>query len=205
MIEFYFDCSSPFTYLGFHENQKVAAEFGVPVAWRPILVGGIFNTINPTVYESRRAGVPAKQDYLRKDVQDWARLYGLTIRMPPTIFPINTVKAMRGCIALEPEGKLVPFAEAVFRRYWADDQDVNDDAVLASICAEVGVERDRFFDAIGSDAVKDQLRRNTQDLIDRGGFGSPTTFVGGDDMYFGNDRMVLIRDALKRRQAAATA
>ncbi len=200
MIEFYFDCSSPFTYLGFHEIQKVAAEFGVPVAWRPILVGGIFNTINPTVYESRRAGVPAKQDYLRKDVQDWARLYGLTIRMPPTIFPINTVKAMRGCIALEPEGKLVPF-----RRYWADDENVDDDAVLASICAEVGVDRDRLFAAIGTDAVKDQLRRNTQDLIDRGGFGSPTTFVGGDDMYFGNDRMALVRDALKRRQASAIA
>lgn len=205
MIEFFFDCSSPFTYLGFHEVQRVAAECEAPVIWRPILVGGIFNTINPSVYAFRANPAPAKQAYMIKDLADWARLYGLTIRMPPTIFPINTVKAMRACIALEPEGKLVPFAEAVFRRYWSEDQDVSSDAVLAGICEEVAVDPDRLLAAIATDAVKAQLRRNTQELVDRGGFGTPTIFVNGEDMYFGNDRLGLVRDALSRRRSPSPA
>ena len=60
MIEFFFDCSSPWTYLAFHNIQPMAAELGVAIAWRPILVGGIFNTVNPSVYASRENPVPAK-------------------------------------------------------------------------------------------------------------------------------------------------
>ena len=76
-IEFFFDCSSPWTYLAFHNIQPMATEFGAQIAWRPILVGGIFNTINPSVYASREHPVPAKARYSGKDLQDWARLAGL--------------------------------------------------------------------------------------------------------------------------------
>src|SRR6202043_1117128 len=79
LIEFFFDCSSPWTYLAFHNIQPLAAELGVPIAWRPILVGGIFNTINPTVYASREKPVPAKAAYMHKDLADWARAAGLKI------------------------------------------------------------------------------------------------------------------------------
>src|ERR1700694_3755549 len=77
MIEFFFDCSSPWTYLAFHNIQPLAKEFGAEITWRPILVGGIFNTINPSVYEGRERPVPAKARYSGKDLQDWARLAGL--------------------------------------------------------------------------------------------------------------------------------
>ena len=117
MIKFFFDCSSPWTYLAFHTVQPLAQELGVPIQWRPILVGGIFNSVNPSVYESRQRPVPAKRDYMLKDLQDWARFHQLPIRFPPTIFPINSVKAMRACIALAPDGKLVPFARAMFEAY----------------------------------------------------------------------------------------
>ena len=112
MIEFFFDCSSPWTYLGFHNIQPLAGEFGVEISWRPILVGGIFNSINPSVYASREHPVQAKLAYQKKDMADWARSAGLTIKMRPTVFPVNSVKAMRGCIFLAPEGKLVSFARA---------------------------------------------------------------------------------------------
>src|SRR6185437_13981286 len=79
MIEFFFDCSSPWTYLAFHNIQPLAAEFGVEIAWRPILVGGIFNTINPSVYEGREAPVPLKARYMKKDLADWARSAGIAI------------------------------------------------------------------------------------------------------------------------------
>jgi 2-hydroxychromene-2-carboxylate isomerase len=200
MIEFFFDCSSPWTYLAFHNLQPIARELRVEVRWRPILVGGIFNSVNPSVYEFRTRGVPAKQLYQLKDLQDWARKAGLTIKFPPAVFPVNSVKAMRGCLLLEPEGRLVPFAAEAFAAYWTDGRDISQDEVLADLCARVGVEPQRFFGGIARPEIKAQLKANTDELIARGGFGSPTMFVGGDDMYFGNDRLELVRDAVRRRQ-----
>jgi 2-hydroxychromene-2-carboxylate isomerase len=198
-IEFFFDCSSPWTYLAFANIQPLAAEMDARIVWRPILVGGIFNTINPSVYASRERPVPAKAAYTRKDLADWARHTGVAIRFPPTIFPVNSVKAMRGCILLEPEGKLVPFARAVFEAYWGGDQDIAQDAVLAAICTTVGIDPARFLAGIAAPAIKEQLKANTDEVMRRGGFGSPTIFVGGEDMYFGNDRLPLVRAALARR------
>jgi 2-hydroxychromene-2-carboxylate isomerase len=199
MIEFFFDCSSPWTYLAFHNIHELARAFAEKIAWRPILVGGIFNTINPSVYRSRENPVLAKTHYARKDLADWARLAGLEIKMPPTVFPVNSVKAMRGCLLLEPEGKLIPFARATFEAYWRDDRDISQDDVLAGICDEVGVDPRRLFTGIAQQSVKDKLKANTAELMARGGFGSPTIFLDGDDMYFGNDRLPLLRAALEAR------
>jgi 2-hydroxychromene-2-carboxylate isomerase len=199
MIEFFFDCSSPWTWLAFHNLQPLARELDVEVRWRPVLVGGIFNAVNPSVYEFRERGVPAKQAYLKKDLADWARLAGLEILFPPTVFPVNSVKAMRGCILLESQGKLVPFASEVFRAYWTDDRDISQDEVLADLCGRVGVEAGWFLEGIAAPDVKAQLKANTDAVIARGGFGSPTIFVG-DDMYFGNDRLPLVREAVLRRK-----
>ena len=196
-LECFFDCSSPWTYLGFRNLQPVAAEAGVPVRWRPILVGGVFNSANPSVYAARAHPVAAKQAYMLKDLQDWARLAGLSIRFPPTVFPVNSVKAMRGCLWLEPRGLLVPFAEAVFEAYWSHDLDVARDDVLLGLCDRLGVGRSEFLAGIAEPAVKEALRANTEELVVRGGFGSPTFFVDGE-MFFGNDRLVLVREALLR-------
>ena len=204
MIEFFFDCSSPWTYLGFHNIQPLARELGVPIRWRPILVGGIFNTVNPSVYASREHPVPAKQAYAKKDLQDWARLAGLTIGSP-AVFPVNRVKVMRGCILLDAQGLLVPFARAAFEAYWGRGEDISQDAVVRALCAQVGVDADGLLAGIARQDVKDQLRANTEEVMRRGGFGSPTIFVGGDDMYFGNDRMPLIADAVRRLQARGDA
>jgi 2-hydroxychromene-2-carboxylate isomerase len=198
MIEVFFDCSSPWTYLAFENIQPMAAELGVAIDWRPILVGGIFNSVNPSVYESRRTPVPAKARYMLKDLQDWARASGLKIKMPPSVFPVNSVKVMRGCIALAPQGRMVPFARAAFEAYWGDDRDISQDAVIADVCAKAGVAAGPLFEAIVQPAIKDQLKANTDEVIARGGFGSPTIFVNGDDMYFGNDRLPLVRAAVER-------
>ena len=208
MIEFFFDCSSPWTYLAFHNIQPLAAELKEPIRWRPILVGGIFNSINPSVYAMRENPVPAKWEYMRKDLQDWARAANLKIVMPPKIFPVNSVKAMRGCIWLDQQvaaessnavraPQMVKFATAVFEAYWSREEDISQDAVLADICEATGINVRAFFDGIAQQPIKDQLKANTEEVIRRGGFGSPTMFVG-DDMYFGNDRLSLVRSAVLR-------
>jgi 2-hydroxychromene-2-carboxylate isomerase len=201
MIEFFFDCSSPWTYLAFHNIQPLAKEFGEEISWRPILVGGIFNTVNPSVYASRDTPVPLKARYMLKDLGDWARVARLAIKMPPSVFPVNSVKAMRGCIWFGSE--MVPFARAVFEAYWGDDRDISKDEVLSDICTRLGIDPQKFFAGIGDQAIKDQLKANTDEAIARGGFGSPTIFLDKTDMYFGNDRLPLIREALQRRKASA--
>jgi 2-hydroxychromene-2-carboxylate isomerase len=133
-----------------------------------------------------------------KDLQDWARSSGLTIVMPPKVFPVNSVKAMRGCLWLEPRGQLLPFATAVFEAYWGRDEDISQDAVLADLCRRCGIDIAAFNAGIAEPAVKAQLKANTDELVRRGGFGSPTIFVNGSDMYFGNDRLPLVREALRR-------
>ena len=198
-IEFFFDCSSPWTYLAFHNIQPLAAELGATITWRPILVGGIFNTVNPSVYEGREHPVPAKARYSGKDMQDWARWRAWRSRCRRRVFPVNSVKAMRGCIVLEPQGKLVDFARAAFEAYWGEDarhlQGRGARRGLRAAPASMPPALLRRHRRAGDQG---QLRANTDELMARGGFGSPTMFVNGDDMYFGNDRLPLVRAALER-------
>jgi 2-hydroxychromene-2-carboxylate isomerase len=203
MIEFFFDCSSPWTYLAFHNIQPLASQFGAEITWRPILVGGVFNSINPSVYAGRDNPVPAKARYHLKDLADWARFAGITIHHPPSVFPVNSVKAMRGCVWLREASVMLPFARAVFEAYWRDDQDISQNAVLNDICERVGVEPKELFAGIDEQKVKNELRANTDELISRGGFGSPTIYVGKSDMYFGNDRLPLVREALCSQTVSA--
>jgi 2-hydroxychromene-2-carboxylate isomerase len=194
-LEFFFDCSSPWTYLAFHQVEALAAETGAELVWKPILVGGVFNAVNQSVYEQRAHPVPAKARYYLKDLADWARHCGLEIGQP-TVFPVNSVKAMRGALVAEDEGCISDYARAVFEAYWGADRDISQDAVLAGIAERVGLDRTGYFERIVSPAYKAKLRANTDELVGRGGFGSPTFFVDRDDMYFGNDRLPLVREAL---------
>jgi 2-hydroxychromene-2-carboxylate isomerase len=194
-LEFFFDCSSPWTYLAFEGIQPIAARHGVAIDWRPILVGGVFNAVNQEVYAARANPNPRRFGYMQKDLADWARYYGLEIGWP-TVFPVNSVKAMRGALVALDEGRLVPYARAVFQRYWRDLADISQPEVVAEIAAACG-----FMERIEQAGVKERLRRNTEELVARGGFGTPTMFLDGDDMYFGNDRLVLVERALMAPRA----
>ena len=116
----------------------------------------------------------------------------------PSVFPVNSVKAMRGCLVAHRHGKLVEFATRVFATYWGDDNDISQDEVIAAVCVSMGLDKNQFMADLATPEIKEQLRSNTNELITRGGFGSPTMFVDREDMYFGNDRLVLVRDALER-------
>ena len=104
-LEFFYDCSSPWTYLAFTKIEEVAARHQANLVWRPILVGGLFNTVNPSVYESREKPVKVKARYYTKDLQDWANFYKIKIGNP-TVFPVNSVKAMRGAFVAHERQKI---------------------------------------------------------------------------------------------------
>ena len=109
----------------------------------------------------------------------------------PSVFPVNSVKAMRGAYVAMEAGLLVPYARLVFKHYWTDLVDISKDDELAVIIEKIGLDRQSFFELISSQNYKDMLRHSTDELIERGGFGSPTLFLDGD-MYFGNDRVDLM-------------
>jgi len=193
-LEFFYDCSSPWTYLAFSKIEDVARRHNADLIWRPILVGGVFNAVNPSVYETRERPVKPKARYYAKDLQDWAHLYGLKIGQP-TVFPVNSVKAMRGAFVAHEHGKISPYSRCVFEQYWGENCDISKDEVLRDIVKMVGLDEKEYFSKIASPEYKDKLKHNTDELIERGGFGSPTMFVDGD-MFFGNDRLMLVEHAL---------
>jgi 2-hydroxychromene-2-carboxylate isomerase len=196
-LEFFFDCSSPWTYLAFTRIHEVLKRTNAVVVWKPILVGGVFNEVNQDVYERRANPDTRKATYYAKDLGDWARFVGIRIGRPP-VFPVNSVKAMRGALIALDDGKLVPYATAVFEAYWGDLLDISRADILGRVAQSVGYDAGTFLKRVDEGAVKDRLRANTDELIARGGFGSPTMFVDGGDMYFGNDRLLLVEAALAR-------
>jgi len=197
MIEFFFDCSSPWTYLGFHNIQPLAAELKVPIRWRPILVGGVFNAVNQSVYAARANPDDPKFKLSWVWLKEWAELAGVAMNFPSVHHPAKSVHAMRFCCALaEDQAQLLRFTHAAFEAYFTEQRNIDDPAVLAAIADECGLDGAALVERAASQPVKDLLRANTQEAIDRGAFGSPSIFVGGRHMYFGNDQLPLVRQRI---------
>lgn len=196
-IEFFYDYSSPWTYFAATRIEDFCKRNKAELVWKPFLVGGVFNKVNPSVYQRRENPIPPKDAYYRKDMEDWARFLNLKI-VRPTVFPVNSVKALRGAFVAIEEGTISAYSKAVFEAYWRDDKDISQESVLGEIVDAIGMDRDAFFTQITDDRIKRKLFETTDELIARGGYGTPTFFVDGKDMYFGNDRFELMEAALKR-------
>ncbi len=194
-LEFYFDCSSPWTYLAYSRIHAVIERTSCEIEWKPILVGGVFNAVNQDVYEARANPDPRKAAYYRRDLAAWASYCGIEIGSPD-VFPVRSVEAMRGAFVALDQGRLVPYAWSVFKSYWGDLKDISQPAVLREIAREAGLDPEQFFDSIAGEDAKVRLKEATGELIERGGFGSPTMFVNGERMFFGNDRLPLVEAAL---------
>jgi 2-hydroxychromene-2-carboxylate isomerase len=198
-VEFFFDLSSPWTCLAFHNLPGILDRAGTTAAYRPILVGGVFNAVNPAVYAAREQADNRRLTHSWKILKDWARLAGVPMNFPSQWHPAKSIAAMRFCCAIEDDqAALVRFASGAFASYFDRQENLDDHVVLASVADAEGLDGAALAAAAGTDAVKARLRANTDEVIARGGYGSPTIFVDGDDMYFGNDQLPLVEAALAR-------
>ena len=129
-------------------------------------------------------------------MNDWTKLRGIEINWPK-IFPINSVRAMRGAFYfLDEQIEIESYLESIFKAYWTDGIDISREDCLAKIVDALGVDSKNYIEFINLPDTKNRLVENTQELMERGGFGSPTFFINDKDMYFGNDRLQLIENLL---------
>ena len=142
-IEFYFDCSSPWTYLAFVEIESLSQRHELEIDWKPVLVGGVFNTVNQDVYEFRKKPNPLKLNYSNEDLHLWSRIRGISISFPE-VFPVNSVKAMRGCLFANKESKLAEFANNVFQAYWSEGKDISQEELLLGIAKNSNLNTEEF-------------------------------------------------------------
>lgn len=198
-VEFFFDLSSPWTYLAFSNLWPMLEKTGEAAVLRPILVGGVFNAVNPSVYAARAMTDNRKLAHSWKVLADWAALAGVEMNFPSQWHPAKSVNAMRFACALESDqAALRRFAKAAFESYFAAQENLDDADVLAAVADSIGLDGAALKAAAQSDAVKARLRTNTEEVIARGGYGSPSIFVDGTDMYFGNDQLPLVEAALRK-------
>lgn len=198
-VEFFFDLSSPWTRIAFRNFQRIAAETGAEVRWRPFLVGGVFNAVNQDVYESRANPDAPKFRHSTDWLKQWAQLAGVAMNFPSPHHPVKSVHAMRVCTAIEEDqATLLRFSEQAFEAYFTEQEDLDDPAVLVKIANQCELDGQALIARAGEQEVKDRLRANTEEAIERGAFGSPTIFVDTIRMYFGNDQLPLVEQAILR-------
>ena len=195
-LDFFYDLSSPWTYLAFNNIQPIIKETGAAVRWRPFLVGGVFNAVNPGVYEARAVPTDPKVIHNFRWLHEWARLADLPLVFPTEHHPVKSVLAMRVCCALEPQQQALQlFSAAAFDEYFAEGNNIDDPAVLARVADRCDLDGNSLIEQASQQSIKNQLRANTEEAIALGAYGSPSMFIT-DKLYFGNDQLPLVREVL---------
>lgn len=192
-VDFYFDFGSPTAYLAWTQLPAIAMECRAAIAWKPMLLGGVFKATgnqSPVLIEP-------KGKWMWGDMERWARRYGVKLVKNP-FFILNTLTLMRGAIgyqAREPE-RFLRYVDAMFRAIWVDARNLGDAGVVAQTLGEAGFDAEAFTQMTADVEVKQKLIRATEEAVRRGVFGAPTMFVGSE-MFFGQDRLEFVREALR--------
>ncbi len=192
-IEFFWDIGSTNTYFALHLIRPLARRHDATIVMRPFNLGFVFRHHNYVLMEEPAAKIANR----KRDLERWAERYDLPFRFPD-VFPIKTSRALRGSLAARAEGREDAYLDAIFRRYWEqNDHGIAELSGLASVATEIGLDADSFIAAVESDATKQALITETSDALERGIFGAPSIQVG-QELFWGKDRMEFVEDALKQ-------
>ena len=191
-VEFFFDFGSPATYLAWTQLPALCEEIGVALIYRPMLLGGVFQATG----NQSPVMIPSKGRFMLQDLQRFARRYQVPMQFNPH-FPLNTLLLMRAATGVQmrqPES-FEHFVATVFRAIWVDALNLGDMAVLAEVLSSTGLDPQVLLALAGEQEVKDKLKSTTEEAVRRGVFGAPSMFVG-DELFFGQDRLDFVREAL---------
>ena len=191
-VEFFFDVGSPASYLAWTQLPALCSAAGATLAYRPMLLGAVFQATG----NASPVTVPAKGRHMLLDLARCASRHGVPLKHNPH-FPINTLTLMRAAagVQLRQPERFEGLLRAVFTAMWVEERNLNDAAVAARVLAEAGFDAAQIVALAGDADVKAALRATTEEAVARGVFGAPTMFVG-TEMFFGQDRLDFVRDAL---------
>jgi len=189
-VDFYFDFSCPWSYLALVRLQDVCERNRARMIYKPVSIERVLETENPAKLKERLAANPAKASWQRKDLEDWAQFWGLKIDLADD-WPRNREAAAAAALVALEAGEGMSFCRALFRAEFRDNEDINDGAVLRRVASDCGLDADAI--AAGAEDAQGiaQIQKNSLELIERGGFGTPSMFVN-DTLFFGNDRVTLV-------------
>jgi 2-hydroxychromene-2-carboxylate isomerase len=193
-LEYFFDYVSPFSYLADSQLPALLERTGAELVYRPFLLGGVMKSSG----NAPPFTVPNKGRYVGNDVNRWAARYGLEMA-PNSHFPVNTVLAMRAAVALLDAGDAQAFRayhQAAFGAMWNEGANLADEAVLRDLLTKAGSDGDAVIARCAEPEVKNALRANTDEAVERGAFGAPSFFVR-EELFFGNDRLDFVEEALR--------
>ncbi|RLU12943.1 disulfide bond formation protein DsbA [Pseudomonas prosekii] len=191
-VEFFFDLGSPATYLAYTQLPKICAQTGSQLVYKPMLLGGVFKATG----NASPAMIPAKGRYMFKDLDRYAQRYDVPLKFNPH-FPINTLMLMRAITGMQvrhPE-RFQAFIDCLFNALWVEGRNLDDPATVAAVLTENGFEPNAVLALTADEQIKTVLKENTEHAVQRGVFGAPSMFVG-DELFFGQDRLDFVREAL---------
>lgn len=189
-LEYFFDYVSPFSYLADSQLPALQERTGAVIEYKPFLLGGVMKASG----NSPPFTVPAKGRYTGADTQRWAKRYGVVVNSN-SHFPVNTVLPMRAALVLQGQDGFAAFHAGVFAAMWQEGQNIGEAEVMTVVLEKAGFDAKPVLERCAEQEIKDLLRKNTEDAVERGAFGAPTFFVN-DEMFFGNDRLDFVEEAL---------
>ena len=190
-VEFYFDYSCPWTYLGFKRLIQTATRTASTIEWKPVKLEIIKELLNKPSQDTPNYVA----NYRAKDLQDWASYCSLDIKEHKNLDHRVSLKASKGAFAAIAENTIFEYSAQVFKAFFSDMADIADSEILVEIAKQLDMDIDNFRLAIEGEQNYEAILKNTYELINKGGYGSPTMVVE-DQMFFGNDRMNLVEFAI---------
>ena len=190
-VKFYFDYSCPWTYLGFKRLIQTATRTASTIEWKPVKLEIIKELLNKPSQDTPNYVA----NYRAKDLQDWASYCSLDIKEHKNLDHRVSLKASKGAFAAIAENTIIEYSAQVFKAFFSDMADIADSEILVEIAKQLDMDIDNFRLAIEGEQNYEAILKNTNELINKGGYGSPTMVVE-DQMFFGNDRMNLVEFAI---------
>ncbi|MBL8679231.1 MAG: 2-hydroxychromene-2-carboxylate isomerase [Myxococcales bacterium] len=194
-VEFFFDYTCPYAYLASTQIEALCARTHSELVWRPMLLGGLFRS-QGVATNLAATMPPAKARLLVADQRRWADLWGVALNVPRPDGYARSVDALRATLVVD-DALRAAVIHRLYRAYWVEHRDIGDSDVLRALLDEAGVDGASVLAKIDDD-VKSKLRANTDEAAERGAFGAPSIFVG-DELFFGQDRLVMLEDHLGGR------
>ncbi len=192
-IEFYFDFSSPYAYLGFKEVKKYEKKYPFQIKYMPIFLGGLHNSagITPAAFNK------IKSKYMIQDTTLVANKKNIKFSFN-SYFPIKTVNFMRGAIIAKDNNYEKIYVEKIFDAIWRDGLNMNDNTIINKVLKNLDLNPNIFFEKVSDSKIKDKLKKLTNDALRKGIFGAPTYYINRK-IFFGQDRLVYAIDEIKRQ------